>query len=221
MPKIGKHEFMIAGERHYLDIVYLKKDKKFSIKMPPNMARALRGWSPDDQGKWKNIDVIGTTENEAVEAFEKEIKDYHASVTKKDKVILYAVAGASNDIHNLRNDLEKISRELGNWGRGPSEWIGLLIKHRVAYKTTVDSQITYRDDDGSEVAFTWRPQKDKDLIKVMPWTKDREDFFNTLQRQLEGMVTRAVTILDQESESMMSMIDTKRVGAVMLTGPGK
>lgn len=218
MPKIGKHEFMIAGERHFLDIVYLKKEKKFSIKMPPNMAKALRGWSPDDQGKWKNIDVIGTTENEAVEAFEKEIKDYHAAVTKKDKVILYAVAGASNDLHSPLNDLEKISRELGNWGRGPSEWIGLLIKHRVAYKTTVDSQITYRDEDGSEVAFSWRPQKDKDLIKVMPWTKGREDFFITLQKQLESMVERAVTILATDSELMMSMIDTKRVG-LLLAGP--
>lgn len=218
MPKIGKHEFTIAGERHFLDIVYLKKEKKFSIKMPENMARALRGWSPDDSGRWKNIDVTGTTENEAVNAFEQEIKAFHAAVMKKDKVILYAVAGASNDLHNPHNDLEKISRELGNWGRGPSEWIGLLIKHRVAYKTMIENQVTYRDDDGSEVSFSWRPQKDKDLIKVMPWSKDREDFFIKLQKQLESMVERAVTILATDSELMMSLIDTKRVG-LLLAGP--
>ncbi len=219
MPKIGKREFTIAGQTHFLDIVYLKKEKKFSIKMPENMARALRGWSPDDMGKYKNIDVTGTTEDETVNNFDQEIKAFHAAVTKNVKVILYAVAGASAADGQERNDLEKISRELGNWGRKtPAEWIGLLVKHRVAYETRIEEQVSYRDEDGSEVAFSWRPHKDKDLVRVMPWSKEREDFFFALQAQLERMVERAMAFLDQDSASMMTLIDTKKVGT-LLAGP--
>lgn len=216
MPKIGKHEFKVAGVKVYLDISYFKKEKKFAIKMPENMARALRGWSPADADRYKLIDVFGPTEDEAIHAFEKEIDAYEAAVTKKDRVILYAVAGASAEPGAERNDMEKISRELGNWGRAP-EWIGLLIKHRVAYRTLVDMQVSYRDEDGSEVGYSWRPQKDG-LTRVIDYTKEREEFFTSLQARLERMVDSAMSFLDQDAESMAVLIDTKKAG-MLLAGP--
>jgi hypothetical protein len=217
MPKIGKHEFTIAGERHFLDISYFKKEKKFAIKMPENMATALRGWSDTDAGKYKMIDVFGATEDETINAFEKEIKDYEAAVTKKDKVILYAVAGSSAAPGAERMDLEKIAHELKNWGRKP-EWIGLLVKHRVAYKTTVDSHISYRDENGQEIGFDWRPRDKDSLVRAIDWTPEREEFFITIKSQLERMVEKAAAFLDREPEAMIEFIDSHG-GGTLLTGP--
>lgn len=217
MPKIGKQEFTIAGKTVYLDISYFKKEKKFAIKMPENMARALKGWSPADADKYKNIDVFGTTEGELVSAFEKEIKAYEAAVTKKDKVILYAVAGSSAAPGAERTDLEQVAHELKNWGRTP-EWIGLLVKHRVAYRTSVDGQVSYRDEDGSEVSYSWRPRNGESLARAIEWTPEREEFFTAIKAQLERMVERAVDFLDKKPEAMVEFIDSHR-GGTLLTGP--
>lgn len=216
MPKIGNHAFEIAGKTILLDISYFKKEKKFAIKMPENMARALKGWSPAEADKYKMIDVFGPTEDEVVSAFEKEVKAFEAAVTKKEKVILYAVAGSSEE--PIRNDLEKIARELGNWGRKP-EWIGLLVRHRIAYKTVVENQVSYRDEDGSEVAYSWRAGKDS-LTHAIEWTPEREQFFVSLKAQLERMVARAVEFLDKKPDEMTIFIDSRR-GGTLLTGPEK
>jgi len=218
MPKIGNHAFEIAGKTVLLDISYFKKEKKFAIKMPENMARTLRGWSPADADKYKMIDVFGPTEDETVSAFEKEIKAYEAAVTKSDKVILYAVAGSSAEPGAERTDLEKIARELANWGRTP-EWIGLLVKHRIAYRTLVEERVSYRDEDGGEVPYSWRPGKDS-LAHAIEWTPEREQFFVSLKSQLERMVARAVEFLDKKPDEMTLFIDSRQ-GGTLLTGPGK
>lgn len=217
MPKIGKHGFDIAGETITLDIVYHKSDKKFAIKMPEKMAMVVTQWRPDERHSHFGRDVTGATEDEVIAEFEKQVKDYEIAIKKTDKVILYAVAGSSHAEGSERNDLERISRELGGWGHR-SDWVGLLIRHKVAYRATVDSQVTYRDEDGSEVAYSWRPDKKDGLIRAIPWTQEREDFFASLQTQLERMIERAMAHLDREPEAMIDFIDTHKAG-LLLTGP--
>lgn len=227
MPKVGKKDVRIRGNKLVCD-VYYSRSENFSIRGLPQDVLELTKFRP---ANWN-------TEEELDTALFHALKDYHEKVQTMEKLIVY----------RLRGTAELIMKPEGDRGfHGMKEWVcdrfvtmangyhdrgkGITIEwkrmirvngEKVQYHTVKEGPGSFgTPDDGEDLKqekgwFLSRAEHVGNDENVIPWTPEREAFFVSIDKGMEEMAKRISSFFSADDEALLKLIDT---GGKNLLGP--
>lgn len=169
----------------------------------PQLFGSHKGWIQDDtlSGFVRNIEKI--------------IKKYEALNIEesREKVILYKILLQGDLTPELSGDdkRSKIFKDLDRWGSRGEVNLGFGTVWHVVWRYTMGDSVRYAWLNDTEISM--------DGFKEMPWTRERESWFEGLDDTLIGLITKVDQFLNvPDPLQLMTVIDN---GGRFLEAPKK
>jgi hypothetical protein len=187
------------------DIFWLTAPDHLAEK-PPQISRSKEGEEPVKDIRYIDGKTFGRTPKEVEEKFERACRNYIESLKKVRKVIVYKLSYKSQDNDDVRGDLHF------------SDGVGFLVDYEVGY------EISSPNPDHTFI-YHYNPTASKGIIcnnnivggddyETIEWTKEREQFFESLENSLQRMVEKAKLFLGNK-ESLVKAIEDHSAQALL------
>lgn len=177
--------------------IRIKPDGTFIIQMQPEQVEILKS------AQHLRMNTLGElyaqTMSQIREVGEQAAKFLRHADCKKEKVIVFEL--------NLNGYAKKpdgcIEFAYKDIGWSDDRGIGLLIKWRVREMRTTDGHSSlYSIESGN-----YKDQVDKERQKILPWTEERQKFFEDMEASLLNMIRRARIIKEMSNEQFALAIN--------------
>lgn len=211
MPKVGNIEFRIEGKPRKFDLMYSQSDGFFLKGFPSNILEIASA-----ESKWCNTEV------ELITYYKNIIDIYHVRIKNTKKVILYSLA--------LPTEKRMNRTGYGSY-QGFQAWIPSNINrqlrdmHGDGFGFQLHYRILKRVDTNGTKYFDLKDLEDSDDMRVettkkndefeIDWTQAREDFFKSLETQVDEMIKKMVLFFSKDQQQLLQIFDS---GSVKLLG---
>ncbi len=188
-----------------LKVFYRKRSDEFYVKVPTHLQTG--GYSGSGQGRDRVVtpfegEITGATPVQTIAKYRTLCDSYVKSLKKKVKVIGYTLS------YQCKEDVS------GFDGDGMGFTVDWLVMIEVKLPEETEYKRIGEDHEGNEVVGSYIHEK---YDKIIPWTKEREDFFKLLDDAIDDLVTKAKSFLG-DKKALIRMIDSKTM-PLMLAAP--
>ena len=214
MPKITIDTKEIGGEKYELEIYYSEREGFFIKRGLPTKMKGvieLKHITNEFEARYGNRGNY-TDIAQLREAIKETIKEYHAKIKTKRKVI---VVDVKIDSETMDAIFTGTSEELRNHPLAGyhSENIGFSLHYRVMYEYLTGESKEYtkkepdRFNDGKITEHKYSVSKN-DLI--LEWSEEREQFLKNLEHSVNGLCKMILDFFSSDIKEIEAYMDTQQ-----------
>lgn len=199
--KVDTWQFRFLDETFDVQVHFHPSTGDFVATLPEGMSKALSGDAYDRKVTGWAFKEVRKEIDEMIEKRTRELLDEQIAT----KVIAYSLTTCGNFEYRVKG------RKRDFQGTRVHDGVGLQLEHRVLMKYELRGEVEYKSEDGRKC---WLERGEKEV----PWTAERESFFNGIEAGLKALVLQVHRFFNQRGEKRMAeMID--RFGQNLLPAP--
>jgi hypothetical protein len=191
MPRISKHQLSWCGVPFDRIINYDPRAKHFIIPIPAFIQEVLVG----------HRTVTHETQEGVEQEFRGILEAYEKAITSNEKVIIYDFECTAFIMDPVKKVCVFREEQL-TFTKGTS----LSFFYQVATKSVCNGRITYVPLSGHSERYAGLREEKKEI----PWTEERENFFKSLNENLEMLILKAWTFLNTHQEDLAGILDGQK-----------
>jgi len=214
MPKITTDVETIGGEKHELQIYYSEREGFFVKRgMPVKMVgvvelKHLTNEYENRYGDRGNYTDIA----ELRKAIEETIKEYHAKIKTKRKVIVVDIKIERTTMDAIFTGTKEELRDHPLAGYHKDD-IGFSIHYRVMHEYLTGEQKEYtkeeRDRFNEDKIVEYKYSVGKDDI-ILEWSEEREQFLKKLEGSINGLCKMILDFFSHDSKEIETKMDSEQ-----------